>query len=72
MTEQEMKARINQLRDLLQDTIQSLNYDLETGSHHMNNAAAEAFAKRYPAFSKDLEKLGAAINQLHDEVCDEE
>lgn len=42
--------------DAAQEIMQALDSDLETGTHHGNNSASAAFAKRYP-------RLIAAINQ---------
>ena len=47
--------------DLMQELIASIGTDLETGSHHFNNAAHEAFAKKYPTLVK-------AINDLADYI----
>jgi len=37
--------------------IQDLNTDLETGSHHWNNLAAEEFHKKHKYFCASMEKL---------------
>jgi len=52
---------IEKLNDLYQDLVQAFDIDLESGSHHFNNAAHEQFAKRYPTIIKTLRELGTYI-----------
>jgi hypothetical protein len=52
------------LEDLHQDVIQALDGDLETGTHHGNNAAWAAFNTRYHRFNTAFAKLGEAIGTI--------
>lgn len=61
-TEQEKLAL--ELNNLYQDMIQSLGSCLETGSHHLNNLAAEEFYKKYKWFVDDMNKLGEKIREI--------
>lgn len=50
------------LHAAIQDAIQALDADLETGTHHGNNAASKDFAKRYHRFMEAWNKFGALID----------
>jgi hypothetical protein len=56
------------LHDANQELIAALDADLETGTHHGNNAASEAFAQRYWRFMEAWKRLSTLIEaQLPDE-----
>ena len=46
---------------LYQDVLQGIEADLETGSHHFNNAAHREFSLRYKYMVKALDALGRYI-----------
>jgi len=58
-----LNEELETLRDLEQDIIAAIGIDLETGSHHFNNAASEKFAKQYPTLMKAIAALGAWIDK---------
>jgi hypothetical protein len=60
MTDLEKQALA--IHDKFQDVIEGLDHDLETGTHHGNNASSEEFAKRYKNFMKAFNELGAFID----------
>ena len=51
------------LRDLQQDIVAAIGYDLETGHHNGNNAASDEFAKRHPHLLKAMDALDAWITK---------
>ena len=58
-----LTEEIDTLRDLHQDILQGLNSDLETGSHHFNNAASDEFVKKYPDLMKAIRALDTWIEK---------
>ena len=53
----------------------AMDVDLETGSHHTNNAAHEEFATKYPrvtAFFQHLNELEERYEDLTEEDLEEE
>jgi hypothetical protein len=59
-------SAIEEIHDTYQDALQGLMADLETGSHHRNNAASEDFNRRYKYFMQQFNKLGELINREYD------
>ena len=57
------QKEIDQLDELLQDLYAGISEDLETGSHHRNNAANEEFAKKFPALRTAIDKLAEWIDK---------
>jgi hypothetical protein len=55
------------ISEAYQDMIGALDADLETGSHHFNNVAADEFALRYSRFTEAMNKLGEVIQASEQE-----
>jgi hypothetical protein len=59
------------LADLIEEVLElpnTVTADLETGSHHWNNAAAKHFNKEYPLLVAHINKLVQLAAQLREEV----
>lgn len=54
------------LSDLHADILSALEADLETGSHHFNNAAHAEFARKYPRLTAAIAQLGEEARILED------
>jgi len=49
---------------LFQNMLTGLSADLESGSHHLNNAASEQFVKKHPYMSAAMDEMSKAIDEL--------
>lgn len=58
-----IKEELETLRDLEQDIIAAIGYDLETGSHRLNNTASDTFAKEHPELMKAINALSEWVNK---------
>ena len=62
-----LQEEIETLSDLHQDIIQAIMADLETGSHHANNAAYAHFKQKYPNLAEAHAALGAWIEKQEEQ-----
>ena len=62
------KEELEELNDRFQDIIAGHSADLETGSHHRNNAASEEFAKHNKYLLEALHEMAIWIKQKKEEL----
>jgi hypothetical protein len=59
-----MHALLHQIRDAVGDLPNAINADLETGSHHRNNAAAEEFSRKHRYLLKKINDLAELADRV--------
>lgn len=60
----EQVARLQELLEAVFEIPNAISGDLETGSHHFNNAASEAFAKKHPGLMAALMLVAVHAQRL--------